>query len=296
MTQRSPSVKNRLVERIKSGLRDWGRKVIQRFLGFTLAKKLYAISWSLFVVGFLTDLFLVIVLKSRDNAAAWALIPLVLALMFGAVGLARELFTVVSRLWNTTIGKFFLVIFSSLTAYIVDLINRQFLYSLTGENPESFIATRTALALLYIPFVWFVLMFLCAVALMAVSGVVLMLCILISYPFSLFGLFKERLRIIWSWLMDKVVIRSLGVGGFMLLSILAAYGYASLVTSSGPRGELIFEKVVVYTGFYPVPAGRYAALKPNSSVAFLPGDRICVAEPLPDGKFNFRTIRRDDLK
>jgi len=63
-----------------------------------------------------------------------------------------------------------------------------------------------------------------------------------------------------------------------------------------PQLALIPQVVAVRTSFCTVPNGQYAALKPRSCVAFLPGDRVCVAELSPDGKFNFHTIRRDDLK
>jgi hypothetical protein len=73
----------------------------------------------------------------------------------------------------------------------------------------------------------------------------------------------------------------------------------ALAHLGGSKGHVNpVEVVVVRTGFYSVPDGRYWGLQPKSLwwVAFLPGDRVCVAEILPNGSANFHTIRRDELK
>jgi hypothetical protein len=71
--------------------------------------------------------------------------------------------------------------------------------------------------------------------------------------------------------------------------------YPLISLKEWPQLALIPQVIVVRASFCTVPNGQYTALKPNSCVAFLPGDRVCVAELSPDGKFNFHTIHRDDL-
>ena len=108
---------------------------------------------------------------------------------------------------------------------------------------------------------------------------------MISLPILSLGSFGNRPLS----LINKGVFRSLGLFGFLGIVAVVGFGLASLA-------ELIPEEAVVRTGFYKVPDGQYATLKPKSFLAFLPGDRVCVAQQSPDGKFNFHTIRRDDLK
>ena len=57
-----------------------------------------------------------------------------------------------------------------------------------------------------------------------------------------------------------------------------------------PQVEWLLKEVAVLTRFYRVPDGMYANLEAPSFVAFLPADRVCVAEPKPNGEIWFRSV------
>jgi hypothetical protein len=104
-------------------------------------------------------------------------------------------------------------------------------------------------------------------------------------PLDSFG--KRFLRLI-----GKLSFRFSGLVGFVLLFSIVGHQFLRLL----PKSDVLLDRLVVATGFQNVQKGQYMSLEPNSSVAFLPGDRLCVAELLRNGKHRFHSVRREELK
>jgi hypothetical protein len=249
-----------------------GGRIIRSLCQCTAAKKLYVISWILFAVF----ISLVVVLGSHQESAVEVALAFIFAI--AGLGLAIELYPAICRLWATPIGKLFLGAAVAAIYFFADLSDRQVLYSLTGENPDEFLAARVVLGVASTGIIWAIVAAFCAavgVSICYVAGVLGMVSFLLG----------KRVRIFLCPIIGQALFRLLGFCGFLLpLAFVASLG-----------GH-VSEKVAVYAGFCRVPDGRYTSLQPNSSMAFLPGDRVCVAEQLSNGQFHFHTVRRDDLK
>jgi protein-S-isoprenylcysteine O-methyltransferase Ste14 len=272
---------NRCFRRGMDSFRRFALRGMDSFRHFALFEKLYTISYLILGASILIAL-LADFPKSRQailDDTATALMQLGFAL--ASVGLAILICRRIRRLWDTTIGKFLLASFLAPGSFLADLYIRQEIYKFTSENPEVFTSPRAALTWLAALFFSLFIAALVAAVATTVPAVVLIaragMCLL-----------KRRPR--------PPIMNQFGhVLGFLGLFAFLGLSYATLEAKI-PRVERYLKTVAVYTGFYHVPDHMYAALKPNSFVAFLPGDRVCVAELSPDGKFNFHTIRRDDLK
>jgi MFS family permease len=276
----APCGKPHFIQRINLRLRSSAWKKINRFRDSTPAVKLYVIGWIVFAA------FPLLLGLAPTPHKDLALIPFLLALTLAAVGLGLELCRPLRRLCGTRLSQIlFGTIFSGLVLFVADLIGRQILYDMTRENPETFLAARAALTIIFAPFVGVSLALLIVFVAIVICAVVAMLST-ICLPFL-----SQRL----SSLIGRAMFRSLGLLGFFVLLFIMEYQLISL-KDHWPQLALVPKAVAVRSSFSRVPDGQYTVLKPNSFVSFLSGDRVCVAELMPDGEFNFHTIRRDDLK
>jgi hypothetical protein len=116
--------------------------------------------------------------------------------------------------------------------------------------------------------------------------------IAMGWLWMVFGHRRQRFQQLSKFSTAKTLSR---VFGFFAWAALAAV-VGEWLGHFQHRSERTIEWIVVYTGFTPVPPGRYTTIMPNSAVNFLPRDRVCVAEPLPGGNFRCRTVQRSDLK
>ena len=260
-----------------------GRMIIKSFCDCTSAKKLYVISPILYAVTYP----LIFLLPNLHRA--YALIPFWLGTIVAAAAICLELYHPLRRIlrsgfWRGLLRK---VIFLGLIVSLAGLMGRKVLYDIVHENPEAFPWTEAALGILFIPVVSIALGCFCAVVGMTIFGAGTMLCMFLDY--LSFGLFERPLRP----LVTKGLCRLNGLFGLFLLLIFMFQQLVSL--SSLPQAKLFLNELVVLTGFYTDSNGQYKSLRPNSAVAFLPADRVCVAE-LSNGKMTFHTLRRDDLK
>jgi hypothetical protein len=209
-------------------------------------------------------------------------LPCAIAATAKVIELWPRLCTVTCLILGSPVGKLGFSLFAGFISFVADLYVRNEIYAMTGENPEAFTSARIALAVPFTIFLLLGVIFLCAyvsVLYHPVKGTAL------STAWSLRSLFNSRRQLF----PPKDEMRH-WFGSFGLF-VLLCLGIISL-SDNGSELELEFERLMVFTGFYFVPNGRYPTLHPNSWVAFLPGDQICVAESLPNGKFTFRTIPR----
>jgi len=271
----------------------------RKFRRYTLSEKCFAIGALIFVfeIPF-------VLLAYRQLAPSSSLVlGIVLTgnFAFWTAGLFYELWSMVRKLWGTAIGKITFGLFSAFCAFIADQFGRHVVYTVTGENPDAFPSARTALIWIFTPFAFILGFYVFALVGILVSGIMSVTSIVWMHFRDLIEtlLNAQLIRIVFGHrrqhfqqVSAKGIFHLAGFVGVALFSALALQGLAVLQD----RAKWIIEQVVVYTGFTPVPPDRYTTVKRNSGVNFLPADRVCIAEPLPNGKFSFRTVQRNDLK
>lgn len=273
--------------------------MMRKFRRFCFPRKCYALGFLVYAASTIAALVL-----SRQPALRSVLQVLFFcSCIFFATGMCYELAPKVRNLWVTTIGKFALGFLAGFCAFVADLVGRDVIYKLIRENPDAFPSARTALIWIFTPLFWMLGLFVFAMAWGLVSIIAVCASRVWSYvrfliqwiinaqPFRIMFGHRRLLKQFSKPSLEKALSRIAGPFGLAVVTASALNGYGVLLE----RAEPILEGVVVYTGFNAVPAGQYKTLQLPSFVSFLPGDRVCIAEPLPDGKFRFRTLSRNDL-
>lgn len=288
---------------VGSGFRRWFWRIVKGFRRSKPARKFYVISWANFAVCILSILLRPGLPPLYKDLY---LVPMGLSFAFAASGISVELCSTISRLWGTKIRKAGLALFSAPILLVSDWFSRQTICQMVGENPEAFSAAKTILVCLFTPFLW-------VTAAMCAAGIAALVFEVIAAAGSALWLFRDPVQ----WIVDArpvrilfgyrryslpkyrlnhvlfMLSRFLGSAAWMLF---IGAGFDALFRMRSYPAEQAIQHLVVSTGFYTTRVGQYVILKPGSAIAFLPGDRVCVAEPLPDGRFNFRTLQRNDLK
>lgn len=271
----------------------------RKFRSYTPSEKCFAIG----VLSFVFEILFAL-LAYRQLAPSSSLIfgiVLTVNFAFWTAGLCYELWSIVRKLWGTGIGKITFGLFSAFCVFIADQFGRHVVYTVTGENPDAFPSARTALIWVFTPFAFILGFYIFALVGLLVSGIVSVTSIVWMHFRDLTEILvnAQLIRIVFGHRRQhfqqvsvKGIIHITGFFGVGLFSALALQGLAVLQD----RAKGIIEEVVVYTGFIPVPPDRYTTVRRDSRVNFLPAGRVCIAEPLPNGKFGFRAVQRNDLK
>jgi hypothetical protein len=272
----------------KLGITAFGLKTIKSFCSCKPAQKLYAISLVL-IAGFP----LIVLLPNAEKNLA-LVITSGASMFVSTAGLSFELWCFLKFLYEKpalrALAKRAGIIVLGLVSFLAVQAARQKLYDMVGEDPNLFVRAQIALGLIYMPVVIIGLLLFCGlIALLVLTGSLLLL-----MPVSWFGLLFNPSEQRFLSPIFPTISRFYGMVGFLVLFSCA--GESLLLLYYHPQVDGIINTIVVYTDFSMVPRTRYASLRPNSSVAFLRGDRVCVAEWLPNGKHRFYTVRRDDLK